>query len=127
MKTNMDKLLELLKETTENLKESNNKFIQVTLTMFCDITRELSQKIKEATSETQKSKTPREIFTQPQVKSALKMFIDQLDWINKQLENFMEDNKLSVADSKAMNGSTSRAVDDKKQSLTSKLSFKSKK
>ena len=61
------------------------------------------------------------------MKSALKMFSDQLDWINKLLEDFMKDNKLSVADSKAMNGSASRAADDKKKSMTSRLSFKSKK
>ena len=61
------------------------------------------------------------------MKSALKMFSDQLDWINKLLTDFMEDNKLSVVDSKAMNGSASRAVDDKKKSMTSRLSFKSKK
>ena len=63
------------------------------------------------------------IFTQPQVKSALKMFGDQLDWINNLLEDYMKDNKMAPA----INGSDSRAVDDKKKSKSSRLSFKSKK
>ena len=55
------------------------------------------------------------------------MFSDQLDWINKLLEDFMKDNKLSVIDSTAMKGSTSGVVGEKKKSLTSRLSFKIKK
>ena len=60
------------------------------------------------------------IFTQPQVKSALKMFGDQLEWINNLLENYMKDNKMGT-DFKA-------PIDEgnKKKSKSSKLSFKSK-
>ena len=60
------------------------------------------------------------IFTQPQVKSALKMFGDQLEWINNLLENYMKDNKMGT-DFKA-------PIDEanKKKSKGSKLSFKSK-
>merc|ERR1712243_435014 len=109
MKTNMDKLLDLFKDASERIKESNNKLLQVTLSMFCDITKELSQKIKEASKEN---------FTQPQIKSALKMFSDNLDWINTLLEDFMKEN---------LNGTT--PVDDKRKpkSTTSRLSFKSRK
>ena len=32
----------------------------------------------------------------PQVKSALKLFSDQLDWINKLLEDYMKDNKVAT-------------------------------
>ena len=63
------------------------------------------------------------IFTQPQVKSALKMFGDQLDWMNNLLEDYMKDSKLAPA----INGSDSRTVTDKKKSTSSRLSFKSKK
>merc|ERR1712181_32779 len=111
-------------DASEKMKESNNKLIQVTLTMFCDITKELSQKIKEATTENGKS--PREIFTQPQIKSALKMFGDQLDWINNLLEDYMKDMK----DNKmppAISGAKSSVVDEKKKTMSSRLSFKSKK
>ena len=63
-------------------------------------------------------------FTQPQIKSALKMFSDQIDWINKLLEDFMKDSKAAPA----TNGYFSKAADDKKKSsMTSRLSFKSKK
>ena len=51
------------------------------------------------------------------------MFGDQLDWINNLLEDYMKDNKMAPA----INGSDSRAVDDKKKSKSSRLSFKSKK
>merc|ERR1711970_573288 len=100
---NMDKLLELFKVTSDRIKESNNKLMQVTLSMFCDITKELSQKIKEASKEN---------FTQPQIKSALKMFSDNLDWINKLLEDFMKEN---------LTPNGNKAADKK-----SKITFRSK-
>ena len=59
MKNNMDKLLEPLKDATEKMKDNNNRLIQGTLMVFCDITRELSQKIKDAT-EMGNGKSPRE-------------------------------------------------------------------
>merc|ERR1739838_168902 len=95
MKMNVDKLLELFKDASEKMKDNNNRLIQGTLMVFCDITRELSQKIKDAT-EMGNGKSPREFFTQPQVKSALKLFSDQLDWINKLLEDYMKENKVAT-------------------------------
>jgi hypothetical protein len=49
------------------------------------------------------------------------MFGDQLDWINNLLEDYMKDNKLTPA----INGSDSGT--DKKKSMSSRLSFKSRK
>ena len=69
------------------------------------------------------------IFTQPQVKSALKMFEDQLDWINKLLEDYMKDNKVATESKTRLAGSKSKAPIDeanKKKSWNSRLSFKSK-
>merc|ERR1712013_176629 len=111
MKDNMDKLLELLNVACDRIKESNNKLMQVTLSMFGDITKELSQKIKEASKEN---------FTQPQIKSALKMFSDNLDWINNLLEDFMKENL-------AVNGTAPASDKMKPKSATSRLSFKSRK
>ena len=59
MKINVDKLLELFKDASEKMKDNNNRLIQGTLMVFCDITRELSQKIKDAT-EMGNGKSPRE-------------------------------------------------------------------
>ena len=77
LKTNMDKLLTLAKDITDRMKENNTKqdqdarlyhdlhdlplrLVQVCLTMFCDITKELSGKIKEAMAGGDNSKAPRE-------------------------------------------------------------------
>eukprot|EP00092_Neocalanus_flemingeri_P001795 GFUD01001913.1.p1 GENE.GFUD01001913.1~~GFUD01001913.1.p1 ORF type:complete len:228 (-),score=60.01 GFUD01001913.1:97-780(-) len=131
MKTNVDQLLELFRDASGKLQDSNNKLIQSTLVVFCDITKELSQKIKEATSEMENSKSPREFFTQPQVKAALQMFGDQLDWINQLLEAYMKDAPIVDSGSKApaTKAPVSKApiakVEEKK-APTSRMSFKSK-
>merc|ERR1712106_328870 len=127
MKINVDKLLELFKDASEKMKDNNNRLIQGTLMVFCDITRELSQKIKDAT-EMGNGKSPREFFTQPQVKSALKMFGDQLDWINKMLEDYMKENKVATESKAPLAGKvpkSSLADANKKKSRTSNLSLKS--
>merc|ERR1712215_66303 len=49
IKANVDKLMELLKTATEKMKENNNWLVQSILLMFYDLTKDLSQKIKEAT------------------------------------------------------------------------------
>jgi hypothetical protein len=90
--------------------------------MFCAITKELSQNIKDVTTENDELKSPRtkpysllslifRIFTQPQIKSALETFGDQLDWIKNLLDDYMKDNKKTSA----INRSDSRAVDNKKK------------
>eukprot|EP00092_Neocalanus_flemingeri_P033042 GFUD01035936.1.p1 GENE.GFUD01035936.1~~GFUD01035936.1.p1 ORF type:complete len:211 (+),score=67.28 GFUD01035936.1:49-681(+) len=119
MKINVDKLLDLFKEASEKINNNNNRLIQGTLTVFCDVTKELSQKIKEAT-EPGKGKTPREFFSQPQVKSSLKMFSDQLDWIIKLMEDYMKDNKVSTKSKAPIEEANT------KKSWNSKLSFRSK-
>ena len=70
------------------------------------------------------------IFTQPQVKSALKMFVDQLDWINKLIGDYMKENKVATESRSSIGGTKSKATNDeanKKKSWNSRLSFKSKK
>ena len=67
-------------------------------------------------------------FTQPQVKSALKMFGDQLDWINKMLEDYMKENKVATESKAPLAGKvpkSSLADPNKKKSRTSNLSLKS--
>ena len=59
MKINVDKLLELFKDASEKMKDNNNRLIQGTLVVFCDITRELSKKMKDA-SEMGNGKSQRE-------------------------------------------------------------------
>eukprot|EP00092_Neocalanus_flemingeri_P082643 GFUD01103557.1.p1 GENE.GFUD01103557.1~~GFUD01103557.1.p1 ORF type:complete len:193 (-),score=56.11 GFUD01103557.1:97-675(-) len=120
MKTNIDKLLELLKDASENIKDNNNRLVQATLIIFRDVTKELSQKVKDATSGTHKGKSPREFFTQPQVKSALIMFADQLDWMVKLMEDNMKEKKVSTKSKAPIDEAT------KKKSWNSRLSFKSK-
>merc|ERR1711915_1106756 len=126
-KTNMDKLLTLAKDISDRMKESNTKLVQVCLTMFCDITKELSGKIKEAMAGGDNSKAPREIFNQPHVKAALAKFSEQLDWVTKMLEDYMKENNLQPV----VNGSgvDSKASEEKKKGSfksTSRLSFKKK-
>merc|ERR1712115_37130 len=117
MKTNMDEFMVTFKNGCENMKENNNKLIFSTLNMLSDLAKELSQKIKEATSENKSSKTPREIFTQPHVKSALKMFSDQLDWFNTSLEDFMREHNITASNNE----------NQTKKTRTSNFSFRSKK
>ena len=67
-------------------------------------------------------------FTQPQVKSALNMFGDQLDWINKMLEDYMKENKVATESKAPLAGKvpkSSLADPNKKKSRTSNLSLKS--
>merc|ERR1712083_779216 len=113
LKTNMDKLLTLAKDITDRMKENNTKLVQVCLTMFCDITKELSGKIKEAMAGGDNSKAPREIFNQPHVKAALAKFSEQLDWVTKMLEDYMRENNLQPV----VNGSgvDAKASEEKKK------------
>merc|ERR1719500_930520 len=119
MRTNMDKLLKMFKDSNEKMIENNNRLIHVILTTFCGIAKELSQKIKEATSDKKSSKKPREIFTQPQVKSALKLLSEQLDLVTSLLEDFM-------AEQNIVGGTKQETNFIKKSTNTSLGSFKYK-
>ena len=55
------------------------------------------------------------------------MFEEQLDWINKLLEDYMKDNKVATESKTRLAGSKSKADEaNKKKSWNSRLSFKSK-
>jgi len=124
LKTNIDKLTELFKESREKLQDNNSRFIQGTLMLFRDITKEITQKIQDATSEN--GKTPREFFTQPQVKSALEMFKDKLEWINQLIEDYMKENKLATESKPRLDAARSKTSNDEARSKTSNTEARSK-
>ena len=133
----MDKLSDLVKETSEKMKDNNNKYgvitfflffknlyfrlIQGTFILLCDITKELNKKIQDATSENV-------FFAQPKVKSALEMLKVQLEWINNLIEDYMKNNKLVTESKASIDVAGYKTPNDEVNTIKSKntmLSFKS--
>merc|ERR1712215_665496 len=94
---------DMFKEVEKALKDLQSRVAKLQLNAEMDTTVQsikanvdkLMDLLKTA-MEKRKGKSAREIFAQPQVKSALTMFGDRLDWINKLLDDYLKENKVAT-------------------------------
>eukprot|EP00092_Neocalanus_flemingeri_P054707 GFUD01064466.1.p1 GENE.GFUD01064466.1~~GFUD01064466.1.p1 ORF type:complete len:142 (+),score=37.34 GFUD01064466.1:26-451(+) len=96
-KENVDQLQSRVRETMEMILglATENRFVQTSLMMSFEITRELSQKINQLMLDADIEKDDQVLLKNPQVLSALKVFGEQLDWINNSVEAYLKDSTVA--------------------------------